>query len=63
MMASESVRQAGGAPGETPEIEAVESTLEPATGSGRNGHRKPLPPEVLGAKPPGDSLTWVVKGF
>ena len=63
MMAGESVRHAGGAPGETPEIEAAERTLEPAVGGGGNGQRKPLPPEVLGAKPPGDSLTWVVKGF
>ena len=62
MMASESIRHGGGASGEGREIEAAARALEPAEGAG-NGHRKPLPPEVLSAKPPGDSLTWVVKGF
>lgn len=63
MMATGSVRHAGGGSGEASEVEAVERTREPATGGGGNGQRKPLPPEVLSAKPPGDSLTWVVKGF
>lgn len=65
-MAGESSLREGAVTDGRPEVESVEGPQSASgqTADGKAGaQRQPLPPEVLGAKPPGDSLTWVVKGF
>lgn len=65
-MASENSLQEGAMADDRPEIEPAEGSRSASVQMAddeADAQRKPLPPEVLGAKPPGDSLTWVVKGF
>lgn len=65
-MASENSLREDAVAGALPEIESAEgsrsTSAQTEVDKADAGHQ-PLPPEVLQAKPPGDSLTWVWKGF
>lgn len=63
-MARENPPQADATPTDPSAREPDETSRGTPTANGRTEARHaPLPPEVLSAKPPGDSLTWVLKGF
>lgn len=64
-MARENSSQAGATPTDPSARESEgtsRETPEPTPSRVANAEHAPLPPEVLRAKPPGDSMTKVLKG-
>lgn len=63
-MAKENSPQADATPTDSSAREPNKASRGTSTANGGpEARREPLPPEVLSAKPSGDSLTWVLKGF